>query len=144
MTETEDPAKTTETFPETVGGCLALLAKIMKQRTLVEVKLQPLNAREKALREHIFDTFKKDDLKGARGSGLLISIATTVVPQLKDWNAFWAFAKKKGNEDLLPRSVASPAWRERYNEGKKVPGIETFTNTTMRISADKSAAKKGD
>jgi hypothetical protein len=127
----------TTVFPSTIGGCLAALAKILKDKEKIEVKLQPLAEQEKALREHLINTFKKDELNGSRGSGLVASIVTTRSPKIGDWEKFWAFAKKKGNDDLLPRSISSAAWRARVEEGRTVPGVEIFTNTGLRIGVDK-------
>ena len=130
-------ASTPESFPDTIGGCLAELAKVKALKEKAETKVQPLAERESALRNHLLSTFKKDDLNGAKGSGLAISIVTTKSPKVADWDAFLVYAKKKGNDDLLNRAVNSAAWRERTEAGKAVPGIEVFTNVSLRVSASK-------
>lgn len=121
-------------FPDTIGGCLAELAKVRRAKAQAEAKVQPLAERESALREHIMNTFAKDDIGGARGSGLSLSIVTTKSPKISDWSLFLPFAKKKGNDDLLNRAVNSAAWRERAESGVIVPGVEVFTNVSLRVT----------
>lgn len=121
-------------FPKTVGECLAKLAKLQNTVDKINLKLAPLEKEESALREHMIQNFKKDKLDGARGSGRSLSITSTEVPVLKDWKKFFRFASKKGNDDLLARSVHSTAWRERVEAGRAVPGVESFTRVGLRVN----------
>jgi hypothetical protein len=134
-------ASSAQKFPVTIGGCLAELARVRKLRAAAEAKVAPLAEQEAALRDHIMNTFAKDDIGGARGSGLSLSLVTTKSPKVGDWDAFWGFAKRKGNEDLLNRAVNSAAWRERAEAGVSVPGIEVFTNVALRVTSLKGSDK---
>ena len=138
MPKTEPvPTAAPEVFPDTIGGCLAELAKVRALKERAETKVTPLAEREVALRNHLLNTFKKDDLNGEKGSGLAIAIVTTKQPKVADWDAFFAFAKRKGNDDLVNRAVNSAAWRARVEEGKAVPGVEIFQNISLRVSSSK-------
>lgn len=121
-------------FPKTIGACLARIAKLQTDIDNLSAQLAPFQAEYGALREYMIAQFKKDDLNGAKGSGRSVSIVKSVVPQLEDWDSFFKYAKKKGNEDLLPRNVSTDAWRERVNAGKEVPGVNTFTRIGLRIN----------
>lgn len=121
-------------FPKDLGACLKLLAKLGREQDKLEAKLTPIEQEEIALREHILGTFKKSQLDGAKGSGVSLAIVKQTVPTVKDHDAFLAFAVKKANWDLLPRSVSSPAWRERLEAGKRVPGIEPFDRVSLRVT----------
>lgn len=128
-------------FPKTIGACLARLVKLQEMADAISIKLAPINKEEAALREHMIEAFKKDQLQGARGSGRSLSVISVAVPVLKDWKKFFRFASKKGNDDLLPRSVSSTAWRERVDNGKFVPGVESFTRVGLRVNKIKGKEK---
>lgn len=121
-------------FPKTIGACLARLAKLQDMQDEINIKLAPIAKEEAAIREHMIEAFKKDELNGVRGSGRSLSITSTPVPVLKDWSKFFKFAMRKGNDDLLPRSVSSTAWRERVEQGKMVPGVESFNRVGLRVN----------
>lgn len=120
-------------FPKTVGACLARLAELQDGAEILQLRLAPYTKEEAALREHMIAAFKKDQLKGAKGSGRSLSIVTQVVPNLTDWPSFFKFASRKGNDDLLQRSVKTDAWRERVDAGKEVPGVTSFTRVGLRV-----------
>jgi hypothetical protein len=121
-------------FPKTPGACLARLAKLQDMQDAITIKLAPIAKEEAALREHMIEAFKKDELNGVRGSGRSLSITNVAVPVLKDWKKFFKFAMRKGNDDLLPHSVSSTAWRERMEAGKAVPGVDTFNRIGLRVN----------
>lgn len=131
MSKSEKPVK--YKFPKTIGACLARLAELQDQAEELAAKLKPLTSEESALREHMIAQFKKDELKGAKGSGRSLSIVKQVVPNLIDWKKFIAFARRPGNDDLLQHSVKTDAWRERVEAGKEVPGVTTFTRMSLRV-----------
>ena len=121
-------------FPRTIAGCLARLAKLKDVGDKIAADLKPYGDEEKALRDYLLDTFKKDELDGASGHGLQVSLTRSTVPTLTDWDAFNKFAKLKGNDDLLNRAVNAAAWRERLNAGKDMPGVTPFQQVGLRVS----------
>jgi hypothetical protein len=135
--EGKEEKKVNYKFPKTIGDCLKRLATLQDKEDEISAQLAPLVQEEKALRDHMINTFKKEQLQGAKGSGRSISLVKTVVPKINDWLAFLTFAKKKGNDDLLQHSVKTDAWRARMDAGKEVPGVETFTNISLRVNKDK-------
>lgn len=132
-------AKKTETkpkkyrFPKDLGACLKALAGLQKQNAMLMAKVQPVQDEEAALRTHLLDTFKKSQLQGAKGSGIVLAVSSTDYPSVEDWPSFYKFARLKGNEDLLQHSVNTPAWRERAGAGKRVPGVKVFSRMSLSV-----------
>jgi hypothetical protein len=120
-------------FPKTVGACLAKLEELCDRIDGMEAQLAPVKKQESALREHMIATFAKEKLRGARGQSRSLSVVSQVVPVLEDWAAFFKFASRKGNDDLVQRSVKVDAWRERVEAGKQVPGTGSFTRVSLRV-----------
>jgi hypothetical protein len=126
-------------LPATIGDALRELAGLKKKLEALDAKRQPLADRETAIRAHLLESFDKDQLNGARGFGLAVSIVKSDVPKIADETAFLKFALKPANSDLLKVGVSSPAWRERLADGKTVPGVSTFTAVSLRVSAAKTS-----
>ncbi len=59
---------------------------------------------------------------------------TKQVPQVKDWDKFYAFVKKTGQFDLVQRRLADTAIRERWDNGKEVPGVEAFGAVSVSLN----------
>lgn len=124
-------------FPKTLGACLARLAELQDKADEIQARLHPIAKEETALREHMLEAFKKDELQGAKGSGRSISIVKAIVPTIVDWAAFWKFASRKGNDDLVQRSCKVDAWRQRVEAKQQVPGVEPFTRVSLRVERTK-------
>lgn len=122
-------------FPPTPGACLDRLAELRTALAALNLKVAPLAAEETALRDHLLGVMMTQGLNSVRGAGLAVARTETVVPNLADWDTFWAFAKRRGNEDLLQRAVSSPAWRARVEAGRDVPGVTAFKRVALRVSA---------
>lgn len=126
-------------LPKTIGGCLQRLAVLQEQLEELDARRSPIAEEETRIRDYMFESFKKDELSGAKGSGLQCSLAETTVPTLVDFKKFLSYAMKKGNEDLLQKSVNTPAWRERLEAGKKVPGVDSFKRVSLRVGKVRGA-----
>lgn len=110
------------------------LAAITTKLSALEAQAAPLAAREKELREVILTDFKHSEVDGFRACGLALAITKSAVPTLEDWDTFFTFARQPKNQDLLQRSVNTPAWRERVAAAVLVPGTTAFTKVTLRVS----------
>ncbi|MDE2100449.1 MAG: hypothetical protein KGL39_24570 [Patescibacteria group bacterium] len=124
-----------EAFPKDLGECLKMLRKLMDHIDKLNAQLEVPSARNKELRDHLINFFKKDELNGVKGSGLSLAIVRSTHPQVVDLNKFLKFAtKKEENWDLLPGQVSSPAWRARFDDKIEVPGVEPFQRVTLRVT----------
>ena len=62
-----------------------------------------------------------------------VSITTSVVADVKEWDSFYAFIAKNKFFHLLQRRVSEPAYRELLDAGKKVPGVLPFTKKKLNV-----------
>lgn len=124
-------------YPKTLGTCVDKLYRMREKRLEVqradEVLLKKLKADEAAMEDHILETFTKDKLEGARGKIAAVSISRTVVPNVEDHDAFLKYVFKKKAFDLLTKAVCRAAVRERWDDGKAVPGIGKFVKLGLSL-----------
>lgn len=121
-------------FPPKMGACADRLFQLREKRLEEQKKVDAIEAEEKALKEHIIQTLPKSDASGVAGKIARVTVITKQVPQVKDWDVFYKHIKKTGEFELLQRRLTDTAIRERWDEGKKVPGVESFNALTVSIN----------
>lgn len=77
--------------------------------------------------------FKQDDLNGATGKLGRCEVKPRDVPAIDDFDTLVRHAAKRGEFDLLQKRVSIAAVRERWEAGKKVPGVRKQSVTTLRV-----------
>ena len=122
------------TLPKTVGACADALYTTRQERLAEQKKIDELKDREAQLKEHLIATLPKSDATGAAGRVAKVQIKTKPVPQVEDWDAFYKHVKRTGSFELLQRRLAEEAVRERWDAGKKVPGVEVFNTVTVSVT----------
>jgi hypothetical protein len=73
-----------------------------------------------------------DKMTGKHAS---VSITSTVVANVEDWDAFGAYILKNKLLHMLQRRVSDPAYRELLDAGKKVPGVQPFNKKRLNLRA---------
>lgn len=122
------------TLPKTLGACADALYTTRQDRLVVQKKIDELAAREAALREHLIAVLPKSDATGAAGKIALAQVKTKRVPQVDDWDALYKHVKRTGDFTLLQRRLANDAIAERWDAGKKIPGVVPFNTVTVSVT----------
>lgn len=120
-------------YPEKLGTCVNQLSRLDLRIKKQEAELNKLKKERAEYKDHLIKTFTKDQLNSVKGKDCLVSITRTEVPVIEDWDAFFAYARRKGNHDLLRHAVSTPAWRERLADEKHVPGVGSYTRVGLQI-----------
>lgn len=120
-------------LPKTLGGCADKLFRTRAKRLDVQKQVDKLRAEEAELKEHLINNLPKDRATGVQGKLCQVSIVTKQRPKVEDWDRLYKYIKRTGNFDLLQRRLSDPAIRERWEDGKEVPGVDTFTVVDVSI-----------
>lgn len=83
--------------------------------------------------EALLARLEAEGTDAAKGKLASVSVGSSVVGNVTDWDAFWAFIFKKKYTHLLQRRLSDPAIRELFEAGTKVPGIEPFTKKRLNV-----------
>lgn len=103
-------------------------------RLALDKVVSAMKAEETRLTNHIIDNLDKRDEGGAVGKRFKAVIRQETVPQVVNWPEFYAFVKKKDAFDLLNRAINKAAFKERMEQGVKVPGTDTFTALKLSVT----------
>lgn len=120
-------------LPKSMGACADLLFKTRETRLALQKQVEALAADEATVREHIINTLPKDST-GAAGHLCRVSVVTKQIPQVKSWEDFYAYIKKTSQFDLMQRRISDAAIKERWDNGKTVPGVESFGAVSLSIN----------
>jgi len=121
-------------LPKTLAACADELYKTREARLAAQKAVDALQAKESLLKEHLINNLPKSDASGVAGKLARVTVVTKPVPQVSDWDKFYAFVKKTGSFDLMQRRLADSAVKERWDNGKTVPGVEPFNVVSISMN----------
>lgn len=121
-------------FPKALGACADKLYELKQKRLDMQKAVDVVEAEEKALKEHIINNLPKSEASGVAGKVARVTVVTKEIPQVKDWEAFYKYVKKTGQFDLLQRRLTDAAIKERWENGKEIPGVEHFNATAISLN----------
>lgn len=93
-----------------------------KEDAIKELDAQLIEIMEEAGEERV-------EIKG----GLGVRLSSSVVPNVKDWDKFYAHIKKTNAWYLLERRPTATGYRDVLAAGKNVPGVEPFTKVKVAL-----------
>jgi hypothetical protein len=105
--------------------------QIREWRLQLQRQVEELQKIETALNNHFIETLPLSQASGVAGHVARIQIQTKIVPQAADWALIWEHVRKTRSYDLLQRRLNNAAVEERWQDGKVIPGVETFHAKTV-------------
>jgi hypothetical protein len=123
----------TPKVPKTLAEAADMYSRVREARLALQKASEPYQQFELELREHIIDNLPKSKAGGIAGKLVRVEIVKKEVPQVKDEKKFEAYARKKGNEDLMVTRPNTKAIGERWDAGKKIPGVEPFVVVSLSM-----------
>ena len=115
--------------PSIMAGLLPLckkLREIKDQKDELAIQTKKLNAEEEYIEQMLTTKLTSEGLASIKTIYGTASTSEQVVPSIKDFDMAMAWIIKNKRFDLLPKSVKSAAWRESYENGEVIPGIEAI------------------
>jgi len=131
------PKRSKLRMPKTIGACADLLYKLRDEKAAAKKVVDAIEADEKMVKEYIIQTLPKSNAEGVTGKVANVAVVRKEVPQVKDWDKFYAHVKRTNAWDLMQRRLSDSAVKERWEAGKKIPGVEVFTAVSVSCTKAK-------
>jgi hypothetical protein len=124
---------TTITPPPTLGGLIDRLYELKQDKAELNRQIKHLDTTQTELEAQVL--IKLQELGINSGKSLIASatISTSIIPIVQDWEAFYNYIKETDSLFLLERRPALTAYRDLAAAGEKIPGVESFTKTTISL-----------
>lgn len=117
----------------TLGQKIDAMFDLREKKRALEAQIKELDGQYEILESELMEDMAKqgtDKMSGAKAS---VSITTSTVANVADWDSFLAYVYKMKYGHLLQRRVSDPAYRELLEQGKKVPGVEPFHKSRLNL-----------
>lgn len=121
-------------IPKALGACADLLYELKAQRSAAQKAVDEIEDHEKAIKEYIINTLPKSEASGVAGRVARVSVVIKELPQVEDWDKFYAHIKKTGSFELLSKALGRTAIVERWDAGKAVPGVAKFNAVSVSLN----------
>jgi len=125
----QPPAK----LPKSIGECIDLGLKAYAERKKIEEVLKAFDAEYQRIKDHIINTFQKDEIDGARGKMGSASLVSKDVPKVVDKEAFGRWVAEHEAWDLLYGKAVEEACKTRWEEKITIDGIEKFHDVKVKL-----------
>lgn len=96
---------------------------VMREKRLAADKVAAaLKSKEAALADILINNLSKD-ASGVDGKKVHVYVDTEEKPKIEDREKFMKWVMKNGAFELIPASVNAAPYRERLEDGVKIPGL---------------------
>lgn len=119
--------------PATTGVLIDNLWAMREKKRELEVQVKEIEMQIKTAQEDLMLHMQTEGIEKATGTKASVSLNSTVVADVQDWDAFWPYIAKNKFWHLVQKRVSDPAYRELLDLGKKVPGVQPFTKHTVLV-----------
>ena len=117
----------------TLGQKIDAMFDLREKKRKLEAQIKELDGQYEILESELMEDMGKQGTDKLSGSKASVSITTSTVANVGDWDSFLAFVYKMKYGHLLQRRVSDPAYRELLEQGKKVPGVEPFHKSRLNL-----------
>lgn len=121
-------------FPKSLAVCADKYYQLREKRLAMQKEVDLVKSEESAYQEHLINSIPKSDATGVAGKICRVSVKTDEVPKVENWDLFYAHIKKTNSWDLLGKTPTKSAIEARWESGKKVPGVGTFTIVKLSVN----------
>lgn len=113
------------------------LAANKKKTKDLEAKMKPIDEERKVLEREFLDAVVEqgDTMRlVALKDGVKVSKEIAVVPQVEDWDKFYAWIRRGNRFYMLERRPTVTGCRELWDNGKQIPGVAPFERVTVKVT----------
>ena len=120
---------------ETLGAQIDALFELRKKRDAAQEVVDQIESIIDAKTFSLQASMEAQGITRFAGGKATASVSESVVPQVEDWDAFYAFIRRNNAFELLERRAAAAAFREHaaHRRDHTVPGCVPYTKRKLSI-----------
>jgi hypothetical protein len=131
------PAAKKPARPLAVGAQIdAIFAKKAEYAAANKVA-DELKAEITAMELQLMKSMGEQEMPKAAGKRGSVSFSTNIVPNVENWDLFYAFIHKTKQYHLLERRPSTTGCREIFEKNSVLPGVVPFSKTSLNYTATK-------
>lgn len=118
--------------PPTIGSLIDKLHAKKLEIKEAEAAKKKLEEEADELKAKIIDRMAEQGMKAGTGKLAAATVNEKVVPQVTDWDKFYAFIYENRFFHLLQRRPSTPGCTELF-ETQEIPGVERFRKVDVNL-----------
>ena len=120
-----------------IGAKIDALFALREKKRKHEEAIKELEHSMGALQQELIEQMSAENISASRGRKASVSLTTSVVPNVEDWDDFYKFIRRKDWFHLLERRPSVTGCRELFERRGLIPGVVPFTKTTLNLRVAK-------
>lgn len=117
----------------TVGSQIDSMFKLREKKRALEAQVSEIEKQLADAETVLLEQLDKDGTTKVSGKLATISVTESIVPQVQDWDALYAYLQRKKAWYLLERRPSVTGFRELFQAGSKIPGVTPFTKRKLNL-----------
>jgi hypothetical protein len=119
---------------KTAGQRADLLKAVDDERLAKGKEVETLKKFVSKLEQWFIQTLPQDSSTGVAGKKARVQIVSKERPSVMNWDKFYEHIRKNKAFELLNRAPNVRALKERWDQGKQVPGVEKYTYKDVSVT----------
>lgn len=117
----------------TVGGMIDQLESLRDVKRELEAKATAIAAEMLGIETTLMSEMDRQGLAKASGAKATVSLSSSEMTTVEDWDQFYAFIYENRYGHLMERRPSNLACREIRELGKTIPGTTVFTKKRINL-----------
>jgi hypothetical protein len=109
------------------------LFDLREAKRSLEAQIKEIESRVSEIKAELIPRFQEDGTQSTATNRASATLTETILPQVVDWDAFYAYIKDTDSFYLLERRPASTAWRELHRADMTPPGTQAYTKYDLNL-----------
>lgn len=116
-----------------IGTKIDQLQQLREAKRALEEQIKELTHKMDTLENELITQMDSEGVVKSTGNLATVSIATSIKPQVDDWDVFYKYIRRNNYFHLLERRPSVTGCRELFETKGKVPGVVPFTQRKLLI-----------
>jgi hypothetical protein len=117
----------------TLGELISVREHLRDHKRTLNEELKNVDAQLYENESTLLDALDSAGLEHAKVDGVAVSISEQTMPNVENWDAFYAFIKENDAFYMLQRRVSTGPYREMLQMEQVVPGVEPYTQRKVNM-----------
>lgn len=117
----------------TIGALADALHAIRERRVAAEQVVKAIEEEYRAAEAKLIEAADAQNTSTGKGARASFSVNESIVPQVKDWDAFYKYIYKNKFAHLLERRPSVTGCRELFDTKGAIPGVEKFAKRRVNL-----------
>jgi hypothetical protein len=118
---------------KTIGAKIDMLHELREQKRGLEEQVKVIAQSMQTLEDDLIKQLDAQGVSKSTGLHASVSISTSTVPVVEDWDAFYKFLHRHKYYHLLERRPAVAGCRELLELKGKIPGVTPFVKRKLNL-----------